>query len=118
MSTMTRRRCALSVPGSEPTKVANALASAADEVVVDLEDSVAVEAKERARNHVAELPARQYGSLTVRVNAPATSWHAEDLAACARTRAVTSVVLPKVESPGHVLDVVERLEAIERQIDR
>ncbi len=46
---MTARRAALAVPASEPLKVEKAGASAADEIVVDLEDAVALALKDTAR---------------------------------------------------------------------
>lgn len=114
MAQVARRRCALSVPGSEPAKVAKALASDADEVVVDLEDAVPLDAKEHARATVDQLVARDRGAIAVRVNAPGTPWHADDLAACARNPAVASVVMPKVESAEVVQAAVAHLEAAER----
>jgi citrate lyase beta subunit len=113
-----RRRSVLAVPGSEPAKILKAGASAADEVVVDLEDAVAVEAKDRARGNVPQLAARAAGALSVRVNAPSTQWHTDDLVACARNSAVTSVVLPKVESAAQVLEASGVLEAEERRLGR
>jgi citrate lyase subunit beta / citryl-CoA lyase len=74
---------------------------AADEVVVDLEDGVAREDKERARSN---LPlARARGTLAVRINPGSFA----DLEAAADVAA--AVVLPKVESIDDVLPVVERL---------
>lgn len=106
-----RRRSVLCVPGSDDRKVAKAMASTADEVVVDLEDAVAIDAKAAARAALASLPVRALGSVAVRVNAPGTEWFADDVAAAATAPGVTSVVVPKVEQAGHVHEVVALLDA-------
>lgn len=81
---------------------AKALASEADEVVLDLEDAVAPEAKDAARTQVVEtLSGADWAGRTVavRVNALDTEHAAADLAACATlARDGFSVVLPKAES--------------------
>jgi malate synthase len=48
-------RSYLYVPGSRPDRFASAIASGADVVILDLEDSVAPEAHDTARAHVAAL---------------------------------------------------------------
>src|SRR3546814_16812993 len=59
----------LVVPASDPRKVARALASAADEVVLDLEDAVAIGAKDSARDHVVGVLAQQPEKpLAIRIN--------------------------------------------------
>ena len=45
----------LYVPGDQPARVAKALASDADVVIVDLEDAVRPEAKAAARDNLASL---------------------------------------------------------------
>jgi citrate lyase subunit beta / citryl-CoA lyase len=64
----------------------------ADEVVVDLEDGVAVAEKETARMNLASASAR--GTLAVRINGVRTPWWRDDLAAAAQ---VDVIVVPKVE---------------------
>jgi citrate lyase subunit beta/citryl-CoA lyase len=108
---MTRRRSALCVPASEPAKVAKALALAVDEVIVDLEDAVAPDAKAAARNTVASLAPRDNGAIAVRVNAVGTPWHDEDLRVCASNEAVSSIVLPKAESVDQLLGVLAAIGA-------
>jgi citrate lyase subunit beta/citryl-CoA lyase len=109
------RRCILSVPAGDARKVAKALASPADEIVLDLEDAVAVGEKESAREFLVatlrELEPRPAPVLTVRVNAPGSPWcHSDLLALAALPRPPASVVVPKVESPGD-LAFVDRLLA-------
>lgn len=112
-------RSALVVPASNPRMVAKALASAADEVVLDLEDAVAVEAKDAAREAVVEVLAEgATPSVAVRVNQVGTPWCHLDVLAIAEaltrpgnTRSVTLVV-PKVESGADVGFVDRLLRAV------
>ena len=83
-----------------------AAALPADEVVVDLEDGVAVEQKEAARANLAS--ARALGTLAVRINGLATPWWRDDLAAALAANAAV-LVLPKVDSPGDVAKVAALL---------
>jgi citrate lyase subunit beta/citryl-CoA lyase len=86
--------------------LAKAATLAVDEVVVDLEDGVAVDAKEGARAHVGE--GRAQGTLAVRINGLATPWWRDDLAAVAGARPDV-VVVPKVESAEDVAAVADLL---------
>lgn len=83
---------------------AKALASAADEVVLDLEDAVAADAKDIAREQVvATLSAPEWAERTVavRVNGAETGHFAADVAAVAGlARPGLSLVLPKAEDAG------------------
>jgi citrate lyase beta subunit len=105
------RRSALTVPASEPTKIAKAVTLDADEVVIDLEDAVAPDVKDAARVNVRAVGHRDRGSLAVRVNAPGTAWFQQDLEACAGNEAVASIVVPKVDSR-------DDLAAVERELMR
>jgi citrate lyase subunit beta / citryl-CoA lyase len=101
--------------------LAKAPSLAADEVVVDLEDAVAAEDKEQARElAVAALGRGRLGRTTaLRVNARSTPWWEDDLRAAAETRPDV-VVLPKVESPEDVSAAAELLPAgigLEAQIE-
>jgi citrate lyase subunit beta/citryl-CoA lyase len=85
-----------------------------DAVAVDLEDAVAAADKESARESavraVADLagPAADAGTVVlVRVNATATSWYADDVAAVAAS-AAHGVVLPKLESVDQLEDLHDR----------
>lgn len=87
----------------------------ADEIVVDLEDGVAIADKLAAREQLASARAR--GTLAVRINAVGTQWWEHDLAAAAHADVI---VVPKVESVGQVRAVAERLApavALEVQIE-
>ena len=94
---------------------------AADEVIVDLEDAVAADDKERARGRaVAALSRGPLGRTTaLRVNGRSTQWWEDDLRAAAEARPDV-VVLPKVESPEDVSAAAELLPdgtGIEAQIE-
>jgi citrate lyase subunit beta/citryl-CoA lyase len=103
-------RSYLFVPGDRPERFDKAFASAADAVIVDLEDAVSPDAKDAARAGVAAWlsPARP---VLLRINARGTAWFAEDLR-LARHPGVRGVVLPKAESA----DAVEEAAAAGRPI--
>jgi citrate lyase subunit beta/citryl-CoA lyase len=109
-----RRRSCLSVPGSSRPKLEKAAAIAADELVFDLEDSVAIERKAEARDAVVTLLAG--GTLAgravaVRVNAVGTPWVEDDLEAVGRLGVrPLSVVVPKAER-GEEIELVAGLLA-------
>ncbi len=93
-----------------------AAALPADEVVVDLEDGVAADAKEEARGRLGD--ARATGTLAIRINGLATPWWRDDLAAAIEARPDV-VVVPKVVSADDVAAVAELLPegvGIEAQI--
>jgi citrate lyase subunit beta / citryl-CoA lyase len=93
----------------------------ADEVIVDLEDAVAAEDKERARGlAVTALRREPLGRTTaLRINGRSTPWWENDLRAAAEARPDV-VVLPKVESPEDVSAAADLLPAgvgVEAQIE-
>jgi len=88
-------RSLLFVPGSRPDRFDKALAACADAVVVDLEDAVAPDDKDRARDAVAAWLAASR-SVVLRINGAETAWFRRDLALCGRT-GVAAVMLPKTE---------------------
>jgi citrate lyase subunit beta/citryl-CoA lyase len=103
------RRSALFVPGSNGRALEKARSLPADVILVDLEDAVAPAAKEEARRQaVAALSGGDWGrrERVLRVNAAATPWGADDLAAAARSGA-DAVLLPKV-SDAEELRTAER----------
>ena len=97
-----RARTFLFVPASRPERIAKALASGADVVVVDLEDAVAPADKTSARQTLlAWLDTHPNERVTVRINAADTQWHEGDLRAC-RHLGVGGVMLPKADSARQV----------------
>jgi citrate lyase subunit beta/citryl-CoA lyase len=107
MITRPRRAC-LTVPASSPRMLEKAASLPVDEVVVDLEDGVAVDAKESARENLGLARAR--GTLAIRINGLATPWWRDDLAA-ALAAAPDIVVLPKAETADDVAQLIELLPA-------
>ncbi len=107
------RRSVLYMPGSNARALEKGRTLAADGLILDLEDAVAPDAKEQAREQVCgALKAGGYGKreLVVRVNGLATSWGRADLVAAAASGA-HAVLLPKVESAEAVEQAVAVLEA-------
>lgn len=101
--------------------LAKASSLPADEVIVDLEDAVADEGKEQARELA--LAALRHGPLgrttALRVNGRSTPWWEDDLRAAAEARPDV-VVLPKVESPEDVsaaADLLPESTGLEAQIE-
>ena len=102
-------RSYLYVPGSDSRKMEKALSSDADAVVFDLEDAVAANRKEFARDQVARaLRAGASKPIVVRVNAVRSGLVEADLAAIAGPW-LAAVRLPKVEAPDEVRHVAELL---------
>jgi citrate lyase subunit beta/citryl-CoA lyase len=112
---MPLNRSFLFTPGNVPRRVEKALTLDADVVIVDLEDSVAVQEKERTRPAVAQALARpRRGRGYVRVNAPSTPYCYGDLVATVR-KGVDGVVLPKVESAADLHAIDWLIAALERE---
>jgi citrate lyase subunit beta / citryl-CoA lyase len=100
---------ALYVPGDRPERFAKAVATGAQLVILDLEDAVAPDHKDVARDHVVAWLAstdRKPPLVEVRVNAG----EHDDLAALRAVRSADAGVrLPKVESPGAVEAALDAL---------
>jgi citrate lyase subunit beta/citryl-CoA lyase len=106
------RRSVLYMPGANERALEKAKSLPADALILDLEDSVAPDAKEAARRQVCEAVERGgYGNreVVIRINALDTPWGAADLEAAAKVRA-DAILVPKVSSPGDVLTAARRAE--------
>lgn len=104
-------RCYLFVPGDSERKQEKALESGADALILDLEDSVAPEGKQSARETVAAfLTCRAPMARYVRVNALDTGFTEADVAATAPGRP-DCYALPKCESRADI-------EELSRLIDK
>lgn len=98
------RRSVLYMPGANARALEKGKTLPCDGIILDLEDAVAPDAKEQARNQVVEsVRGGGYGGreLIVRVNGLSTPWGRDDLMAVARSGA-HAVLLPKVESADGV----------------
>jgi citrate lyase subunit beta/citryl-CoA lyase len=101
-------RSLLFAPGNHARRVEKALTLAADGVILDLEDAVAVSEKVAARPAVAEAFAKpRAGKLYVRVNALTTEWCFGDIVAIVQT-GLDGIILPKVEH-AHELQTADWL---------
>jgi citrate lyase subunit beta/citryl-CoA lyase len=91
-------RSLLFLPASNPRAIGKARGLAADMVVLDLEDAVKPEDKDRARAAAVEAAAIGFpGLCAIRINSKAP-WHGPDLAAAAASRA-DYVVVPMTPGP-------------------
>lgn len=111
-------RSILFVPGDSPRKFAKAMGTAADALVLDLEDSVAAPAKEAARGTVAGMLAgdRSGKQLIVRVNAFDTGLTLDDLAAVMPQRP-DGILLPKSRGGADIAELGHYLSAFEAASD-
>jgi citrate lyase subunit beta / citryl-CoA lyase len=101
------RRSCLSVPGSSERMLEKARGLPADEVVIDLEDSVVPERKAEARASVLEVLRSWEGApVAVRINPLSSEWGQVDVVQLAGAGdALGSLVVPKVERPEELADV-------------
>jgi len=104
------RRSALYVPGSNARALDKARSLDADILIFDLEDGVAPDHREMARDQtVAALARGGYDSeLVIRINHPNTRLGAADLKAAARS-GCHAILLPKSEGAQEVRDAALRL---------
>jgi citrate lyase subunit beta/citryl-CoA lyase len=109
----------LFVPGDSERKQEKALASTADAVILDLEDSVEAAQLPAARTRVAQLlRARSPGGspqLFVRVNAPVSGLLRADVEAVFAGGVPDGIVLPKVAAAREVIHVARRLAVLEQR---
>ena len=113
MSDLRPRRSVLYMPAANERALDKARTIPADALILDLEDAVAPDAKDAARsNACAAAASGDYGNreITIRCNALATPWGADDLAAAA-TSGAQAVVIPKIESVDELNAVVTHLDA-------
>jgi citrate lyase subunit beta/citryl-CoA lyase len=105
------RRSVLYMPGSNARALEKARALSADALILDLEDAVAPDAKDMAREQVcAAVKARDFGKreVVIRVNALSTQWGAADLMAAAAA-APDAILIPKVSTPQDLAEVETHL---------
>jgi citrate lyase subunit beta / citryl-CoA lyase len=102
----------LFVPANSEKKIARALESEADALIFDLEDSVAPQAKARAREILGGLPKRSGGPLWwVRINPLRTEEHRLDLELLGMAD-IHGLVLPKAESGADITELAHRTGSI------
>jgi citrate lyase subunit beta/citryl-CoA lyase len=108
-------RSLLFAPGNHARRVEKALGLAADGVILDLEDAVAVSEKTATRTSVVTAFGKpRSGKLYVRVNAITTDWCHQDINAVIQP-GLDGIILPKVEH-AHELHTADWLiGALERE---
>jgi citrate lyase subunit beta/citryl-CoA lyase len=100
-------RSVLFLPASNPRAIAKARETAADLVVLDLEDAVRREEKDSAREAAVEAVASAWPMpVAIRVNGAGSEWHSLDVDAAARSKA-DLVVVPRAISADLVRGVRE-----------
>ena len=103
------RRSVLYMPGSNARALEKAKTLDVDGVILDLEDSVAPDAKDTARQQVVDaVKAGGFGKreVFIRVNGIDAPWHADDLAAAAHA-APDAILVPKISNPD-MLELIGR----------
>ena len=106
MTTIRPRRSVLYMPGSNARAIEKAKSLPADGVIFDLEDAVAPDAKDAARDQVcAAVGKGGYGDreLVIRINGMDTDWWRRDMEAAVHARP-NAILLPKVESVKQLRD--------------
>ncbi|RYF56326.1 MAG: hypothetical protein EOO27_18690, partial [Comamonadaceae bacterium] len=109
-------RTILFVPGDQPRRIRRAFDSAAESVVVDLEDAVELSAKASARESViTALQEARHARALVRVNGAGTPDYRQDLRSLRPVMPLLSgIVLPKAESATQLQKLDEDLTSLER----
>ncbi|MEM0365146.1 MAG: CoA ester lyase [Candidatus Nitrosocaldus sp.] len=109
-------RTLLFVPGNNPRFIEKAKTLRADIVCLDLEDSVPMDEKDRARAMVRDaIRARKdyVSELYVRVNAPDSGLIGDDLQVV--YDGLDGIVIPKVNDAREVIKVAEMLDELEKK---
>ncbi len=107
------RRSVLYLPSSNARALEKAKTLDVDALILDLEDAVAPDAKDAARESAcAAARSGTYGprELTIRVNGVETAWHDDDMVAVSRA-GPDAIVVPKVNSADEVRALVSAMEA-------
>ena len=108
------RRSVLFMPGSNARALDKARNLPSDGVILDLEDSVAPDAKPMARDQIAAaVAAKGFGrrEIIIRINNLDSPWWQDDLAMAAAARP-DGILVPKVSSPADVKKLEERLRTL------
>ena len=116
------RRSLLAVPASSEKMVEKSKDLSCDQILFDLEDSVAPNEKSSARTNLINLlsskPTFRARYISVRVNATDTNYFKDDISALAQipADALFSVVLPKVEKASEI-DLLGGSHLVDAQIE-
>ena len=108
------RRSPLFMPGSNARALEKARNLPADVIILDLEDSVAPDAKGLARDQIAQAIAAQgFGKreVWVRTNSLDSAWWADDSAMAGKAKP-DGILVPKVSSVEYLKAIGDRLAAV------
>ncbi|WP_333794531.1 HpcH/HpaI aldolase/citrate lyase family protein [Hyphomicrobium sp.] len=114
MAPIRPRRSVLYMPGANDRALEKARSLAADALILDLEDSVAPEAKDEAREKVvAAVRKGGYGrrEVVIRPNALETAWGTADILAAA-SAAPDAILVPKVQRAGDIISAAKILKSV------
>src|ERR1700731_634835 len=105
------RRSLLFMPGSNARALEKARNLPADSIILDLEDSVAPEAKGLARDQITQaIAAGGFGKreILIRTNALDTPWWSDDVRMAAKARP-DGILVPKVSSVADIAAIAGAL---------
>jgi citrate lyase subunit beta/citryl-CoA lyase len=107
------RRSVLYMPGSNARALEKARSLPADALILDLEDAVAPDAKDSAREQVVAAVRSGFGKreVIVRINALDSEWGDRDLLAVAAAKP-DAVLVPKVQTARDIHRVEHRLQHV------
>src|SRR6185312_3404923 len=111
MSHIRPRRSVLYMPGSNPRALEKAQTLPADALILDLEDAVAPDAKDLARQQVCDaVRAKGFGKreIVIRINALTTPWGADDLKAAVEANP-DAILVPKISKPQDLHEIDARI---------
>jgi citrate lyase subunit beta/citryl-CoA lyase len=114
MALIRPRRSVLYMPGANDRALEKARSLAADAIILDLEDSVAPDAKVEARKKVVEaVKEGGYGrrEVIIRPNALETAWGTADILAAA-SAAPDAILVPKVQHAGDIISAAKILKSV------
>ena len=112
------RRSLLFMPGSNARALEKARILPADGIILDLEDSVAPEAKALARDQIAKaVAAGGFGKreILIRVNALDSPWWIDDVTMAGKARP-DGILVPKVSRVKDLTAIADRLTEIKADI--
>ena len=112
--TLTPRRSALFMPAHNERAIAKARTLDCDAVILDLEDAVAPDTKQSARN-TAKAAVSDGGfdprEIAVRVNGTGTEWHTDDMNTFTDVP-LDALVVPKAELPADITQLGEFMDGL------
>ncbi len=114
-STLCAARSFLFVPANRPERFAKALASGADAVILDLEDSVPLDGKDEARDTLRQAwPQLQQAAcaVVIRINSPDTEWGQQDLSGLQGLSGLAGIMVPKCEGAHNLQRVAQAFAGV------